>query len=69
MREDEDTQDVTLEVLDDEDNVLRSVIVNNVPFKRNRLTLLQGQLFTASGSAGSFQIDADWLDGEGPISF
>ena len=66
---DEDTQDVTLEVLDDEDHVLRSETVKDVPLRRNRFTLLEGQLFTAFGSAGSFLIESGWLEDEGPIAF
>lgn len=61
LASDEQTMDVTIETLDADDNVLFSETVNNVPFKRNRTTVLTGKLFTAGVSAGSFTINTDWL--------
>lgn len=58
---DEQTMDVTLEVLDASDQVLFTKVVNNVPFKRNRKTLLRGPLFTA-GATSTFAIETAWLD-------
>ena len=58
---DEQTMDVTLEVLDASDQVIFTKVVNNVPFKRNRKTLLRGPLFTA-GATGTFTIETAWLD-------
>ena len=65
---DELEQDVTLEVLDDSDNVLKSVTVEDVPFKRNKTSVLRGSLFTASSSE-TFLIESAWLTSEDPIGF
>ena len=61
---DEETMTVTIEVLDADDNVLATKVVNNVPFKRNRSTKLQGALFSTSASTASFQLDTGWLTEE-----
>lgn len=58
---DEQTMDITIDVLNDADEVLYHKVVNNVPFKRNRATVLSGKLFSSSSSA-SFTVDTDWLD-------
>ena len=58
---DEQTMDITLEVLDTNDQVLFTKVVNDVPFKRNRKTLLRGPLFTAT-STSTFTIEPSWLD-------
>lgn len=64
LASDEQTADVTLESLDADDNVLFSTTLENVPLKRNRLTVLTGALYSnASVSAGSFQVNTDWLSG------
>lgn len=59
---DEETMTVTLEALDASDNVLATRVVNNVPFKRNKTTILRGAVFTASSSSASFQLETSWLD-------
>ena len=62
---DEQATDVTIETLDADDNVLYTKTVTDVPLKRNRWTILTGPLFTnASVSAGSFQVNTDWLTSE-----
>ena len=58
---DEESMNITIEVLDADENVIGTKVVNNVPFKRNRTTVLTGKLFTAGVSAGSFTINTDWL--------
>lgn len=58
---DEQTMDITIEVLDASDQVLFTKVVNDVPFKRNRKTLLRGPLFTA-GATSTFTIETAWLD-------
>ena len=60
----EEQMDVTIEVLDADDNVLFTHTVEDVPFKRNRKTILRGAIFTASSSAASFQLETDWLTDE-----
>jgi hypothetical protein len=57
---DEETMDVTIEVLDANDEVLYTKLVENVPFKRNRLTRLTGALFNATLTT-SFNLETTWL--------
>ena len=57
---DEQTMDVTIETLNNE-TVIFSKTVTNVPFKRNRKTILTGAMYTNTSTAGSFQVDIDWL--------
>lgn len=61
---DEETMDVTIDVLDADDNVLFTHTVEDVPFQRNRKTILRGAIFTAAASAASFQLETGWLDDE-----
>ncbi len=61
---DEESMTITIEALDADDNVLATRVVNNVPFKRNRVTILRGAVFTASASAATFQLETAWLDDE-----
>lgn len=58
---DEQTMDVTIETLDGEGNTLSTNVVNDVPFKRNRITKLTGSIYTNNGVGGSFQLTTDWL--------
>ena len=58
---DEQEANVTIETLDENDQVLFSKTVENVPLKRNRLTILTGALYSATATAGSFQVNTDWL--------
>ena len=58
LSSDEQAMNITLQVLDDDDNVLIAKSVENVPLKRNRVTILKGQLFTpSSASAASFTLE------------
>ena len=66
---DEQTMDVTIETLDADGNPIFSKTVENVPFKRNRVTKLTGAMYGASATAGSFQVNTTWLDEEDPINF
>lgn len=61
---DEQKIDVTIEVLDASDNVLFTKQVENVPFKRNRLTTLSGAIFTAPSATASFKFETSWLEPE-----
>ncbi len=54
------SMNVTIEVLDANNVVLFSKQVNDVPFKRNRVTKLQGALYTASPAAVAFKVQTDW---------
>ena len=58
---DEQTMDVTIETLDSEGNTIYTKTVNSVPFKRNRITKLTGAIYSTNASAGSFQVNTDWL--------
>ena len=60
---DEQTMDITIEALDASNNVLFTKVVPNVPLKRNRVTTLTGQVFTAGTSAASFKVETDWIEG------
>ena len=60
---DEQTVDITIEALDADWNVLFTKVVPNVPLRRNRITTLRGQVFTAGTSSSTFQVDSDWLEG------
>ena len=57
---DEQTMNITLEVLDTDENVLFTRVVPNVPMKRNRCTILRGALFAVEPSAASFQVETAW---------
>jgi hypothetical protein len=57
----EEKMTVTIEALDNDDNVLGTKVVNNVPFKRNRQTILRGNVFTAEPTTSSFKIETAWL--------
>ena len=64
LASDEQTVNVTIEVLDASDNVLFTKTVANVPFKRNRVTKLRGAMFTSAATAAAFQVETSWLDEE-----
>ena len=57
---DEETIDVTIDVLDASGNSISHKVVNNVPMKRNRLTKLTGSLYTASAES-DFTVNTEWL--------
>lgn len=59
----EDTQniDVTIDVLDAKDQVITHRVIANVPFKRDRVTLITGPLYSSSTTVSPIQLNADWL--------
>ena len=59
---DEQNINVTIETLDADGNTLLSKTVNNVPFKRNRVTKLMGAMYTNDALSGTFQVETAWLD-------
>ena len=59
---DEQTMDVTIETLDEDGNVVFSKLVEDVPFKRNRVTKLTGAMYTNNSVSGAFQVETAWLD-------
>ena len=67
LASDEQSMTVTIDVLDADGNSISHKEVNDVPFKRNRMTVLTGSLYSA-GSTGSFQVETDWLP-EAEVTF
>lgn len=63
LASDEQTVNVTIDILDEDDATLYHKVVNNVPLKRNRMTVLRGQLFSSS-SSGQFFVESDWEGGD-----
>jgi len=61
LNSDDQTMDVTIETLDADDNVLLSKTVENVPFKRNRVTIMKGAMYTNESTGGTFTVETDWL--------
>lgn len=61
LADDEQTMDVTIETLDSSGNTLFSKTVTDVPFRRNRKTILTGAMYTNDGLGGSFQLNTDWI--------
>lgn len=61
LASDEQTADVSLEILDADDQVLVQKTASDVPLKRNRRTILSGALYSATASSGSFQVNDEWL--------
>ena len=58
---DQQEMSVTIETLDSEGNTIFSKTVNDVPFRRNRITKLTGAIYGASAEAGSFQVNTEWI--------
>ena len=62
LASDEQTMDVTIETLDSEGNTIFSKTIQNVPFKRNRRTVLTGAMYTnEAASTSSFKLETGWL--------
>lgn len=57
---DEQTVNVTIDVLDAGGNTISHKEVSGVPFQRNRMTVLTGSLYSSGGN-GSFQVETEWL--------
>ena len=55
----EQTMNVTLQLLDDANSVFFTKVVENVPFKRNRVTVLRGGMFS-SPTTSTFLVETDW---------
>ena len=60
LTSDEQTMNVTIDVLNADGESISQKVVTGVPFKRNCITKLTGSLYSVSGSAGSFLVDTDW---------
>ena len=68
LASDEQTLDVTIDVLDEEGNVLYTHPLKDVPFQRNRTTKLTGKLYANPAISGSFQLETAWLPNQ-EVSF
>ena len=62
LSQESETMNVTIETLDESDNVLFSKVVENVPFKRNRITKLTGAMYEFGAAVGAFSLETDWSD-------
>ena len=59
---DEQKMNITIDVLDANEDVMFTKYVANVPLKRNRQTVLSGPLFTSTAiTSSAFQVETDWL--------
>lgn len=58
---DEQTMDVTIELLNAQGTAITQKVVTDVPFKRNRITKLTGPLYSASSSS-SFLLETEWIE-------
>ena len=61
---DEETMDVTIETMDDNNTVLFTKTITNVAFKRGYKTTIKGPIFTAGASSVGFNLNPDWGTGE-----
>ena len=61
---DEETMDVTIEAMDDNNTVLFTKTITNVAFKRGYKTTIKGPIFTAGASSVGFNLNPDWGTGE-----
>lgn len=52
LTSDEENMDVTVETMDENENVMLSKTITNVPFKRNRNTIISGKMFSDTASLG-----------------
>ena len=60
LADDEQNTDVTIETLDDDNNVIFSKTIQNVSMQRNYMTQLKGDMYTNSSITSSFQVEKDW---------
>lgn len=60
LNTDEQTMNLTIEALNYDGDVVFQKEVDNVPMKRNRITVLSGQMYTA-GSSSAFTINTDYI--------
>lgn len=61
LASDQQTMDITIDVLDNIGTSISHKVVTDVPLKRNRLTRLTGSLFTA-GAPGAFSVETSYID-------
>ena len=69
LNTDEQSMTVTIDILDDNDNIISQKGVNDVPLQRNRVTKLSGLLFSSGASTAAFQVETAWLSDTTKVSF
>lgn len=63
LASDEQKVNITIEVLDDNEDVMFTKYVTNVPLKRNRKTILSGPVFTETAlTSAAFQLETSWIE-------
>ena len=68
LNSDQQTMDITIDVLDENNNSLSQKVVNNVPLRRNQRTILKGSLYTSAPGSALFSVETTWLS-ENNIEF
>ena len=61
LNSDQQTMDVTIDVLDENESILSHKVVNNVQLRRNQKTILTGSLYTSAPGSASFSVETSWL--------
>lgn len=61
LNSDLQTMDITIDILDEDENVISHKVVNKVPLKRNRRTILTGSLYTSAPGSAAFSVETSWL--------
>lgn len=59
--QDEQAITITLQTLDAQGAVVSTHTIQDVPFKRNRRTILTGPLFSSQVTTSTFQLETAWL--------
>lgn len=62
LASDEEDMDITIQVFDAVGTSLFTKVIEDVPFKRNRVTRLTGPVFSASASSAAFTFETAWLE-------
>ena len=68
LASDEQDINITIQALNDNDDVLFTKVIADVPFKRNRVTKLSGAIFTTEPSELSINVENSWLN-EATVNF
>ena len=69
LNTDEQSMNVTIDILDADDNIISQKGVNDVPLQRNRVTKLSGLLFSSGASTAAFQVETAWLNDTTKVNF
>lgn len=68
LASDEQDINITIQALNEDDDVLFTKVIADVPFKRNRVTKLSGAIFTTEPSELSINVENSWLN-EATVNF